>query len=156
MSQEEYWDRLLFAIESDDSALFASLFERVPSERIAEAAADAASMGAVRVLAWWLAHGLDPCQRYFNTTTLYRTAVTGQTGAMRLLLEAGAKLDGVPLVAAASSGSLECVRLLVEAGADVNHGNPGFPTPLGAAEDKGHAEIARYLLERGATRRVGA
>lgn len=156
MSDQDVWGRVSDAIEADDAAAFATLAEHLPRERVAQGAANAASFGSVRVLTWWLAHGLDPNQQFHGTSILKRAAGEGQAAAVRVLLEAGASVRGVPLVAAASSGSLECVRLLVEAGADVDHGNPGFPTPLGAAEDRGHPEIACYLLEHGATRRVGA
>lgn len=156
MSEQYSWERMLAAVEVDDLASFVVMLADVPPDRGAQLAALSASFGASKVLTWWLKNGLTPDTTYFNNSLLRRAATAGQAGAVRVLLEAGAKLDGVPLVAAASSGSLECVRLLVEAGADVDLGNPGFPTPLGAAEDKGHPEIARYLLEHGATRRVGA
>lgn len=155
-AEQDLWVRVDTAIIADDVTTFAALVEHLPTDRLAQAAANAAMFGAVQILKWWLAHGLDRDQQYYSASILQRAAGAGQAGAVRVLLAAGASLGGVPLVSAASSGSLECVQLLVEAGAALDLGHPGFPTPLGAAEGKGHPEIARYLLERGATRRVGA
>ena len=55
-----------------------------------------------------------------------------------------------PLMAAAASGSLENVKLLVEAGARVNQAMSSGATALSFAVTNNHLEVARYLISQGA------
>jgi ankyrin repeat protein len=55
------------------------------------------------------------------------------------------------LYLAANQGHAEVVKVLLEAGAKMNIGEPfGDETPLGAAIRKGHAEVVQILKEAGA------
>ncbi|OBS20375.1 hypothetical protein FPOA_06748 [Fusarium poae] len=56
----------------------------------------------------------------------------------------------VPLIAAASSGSLEIARLLVTNGAFLEVTDYDEKTPLHYASIYGHAEVAKFLLDKGA------
>lgn len=55
-----------------------------------------------------------------------------------------------PLMVAAQYGQLEVVRVLVEAGARINYDDARRTTPLHAAAEGGNIEVARFLLEHGA------
>ena len=55
-----------------------------------------------------------------------------------------------PLLMAASSGQTEAVRLLLDNGAEVNHVSDFQNTALYFAASEGHVETTRLLLERGA------
>jgi ankyrin repeat protein len=78
-------------------------------------------------------------------------ARAGHPSVVKLLLEAGAKpLDALEF--AATSGSVESARLLLEAGAEVD-GSPGgksYRPPLSQAVSKGKLEVVRLLLDKGA------
>lgn len=80
-------------------------------------------------------------------------AYTGQTQVMKILIEAGADIDGAdpsygsPLLMASAAGQLESVKLLVRRGAQIW---PHFPCRLlnavHAAHTAGHENILRWLL----------
>jgi len=69
-------------------------------------------------------------------TPLLFAAQNGALGAMKLLVEKGAKVNAVEstnqiaLHRACFSGSLECVKYLLEHGADVNHEDDSDFTPF--------------------------
>ena len=92
-------------------------------------------------------------------TALTLAAPTGPLELVRVLLDAGAKLDvldarGVtPLIAAVATdhGDARIVRALVEAGADLNARTPEHETALDWALKAGETEFAAYLKQRGAT-----
>lgn len=54
------------------------------------------------------------------------------------------------LCAAAEAGKTECVRLLVEAGARLEEGTVEGRRPLICAVRDGHVDVARYLIDKGA------
>ena len=65
-----------------------------------------------------------------GSTALHKAAMDNSAGCIRLLLDAGANVDGTgdidsdtPLYNAALWGNIEAMRILIEAGADVNFKN---------------------------------
>ena len=97
-------------------------------------------------------HGLTP---------LHHAASSGQMESIRLLLEAGAKLEArstatttkwmAPLHLAARDGHFDVVRVLVEAGAVKDQLATRFGvTPTYFAAGLGHLDIVRWLVEAGA------
>lgn len=92
-------------------------------------------------------------------TPLHHAASSGQLESIRLLLEAGAKLEArstaiqwmAPLHLAARNGHFDVVRVLVEAGAVKDQLATGFGlTPMYFAAQQGHLDIVRWLVEVGA------
>ena len=92
-------------------------------------------------------------------TPLHDAASSGQLESIRLLLEAGAKLEArstaiqwmAPLHLAARYGHFDVVRVLVEAGAVKDQLATGFGlTPMYFAAQQGHLDIVRWLVEVGA------
>ena len=77
----------------------------------------------------------------------------GHVAAIQALLNAGAKITGAELQAAASSGHVPAIRALLKAGADVNapYGN-GYSesTPLHSASSAGQLMAIEALLRAGA------
>lgn len=77
----------------------------------------------------------------------------GHTEALRLLLDAGADVDGcdsegrTALRAAAWGGHEEIVRILLQYGASVNKADSNGRTPLIAAAYMGHQEAVEILLD---------
>eukprot|EP00961_Rhodomonas_salina_P050573 679035-Rhodomonas_salina.1 len=87
-------------------------------------------------------------------TPLMRTAAEGQSGAVRLLLDARAnaeaeRSDGMtPLKLAAAYGHLVAAQLLVsKGGAAVGRQSCGEKTALMYAAQNGHAEVVEWLVE---------
>jgi ankyrin repeat protein len=101
-----------------------------------------------------------------NGSALYTAAKAGDVKLVKILLEAGADINGLTgtnapsaLQGAVSSGSLSLVNLLIREGADVNIGErnielyPDFSDlsyPLHDAAVSGHSHIVRALLAAGA------
>eukprot|EP00435_Cladocopium_sp_Y103_P066594 s32_g28.t2 len=92
-------------------------------------------------------------------TPLHYAASSGQLEPIRLLLEAGAKLEArttaaswmAPLHLAARNGRLDVVRVLVEAGAEKDQLATSLGvTPMYFAARQGHLDIVRWLVEAGA------
>ncbi len=101
-------------------------------------------------------------------TVLHCAAARGQSGIVRLLLEAGADANAVawyegdttPLHLATFNGDVETVRALIEAGADLeaelwhyetrHEGDDGSETALEIAASRGHINVVRALLHAGA------
>ncbi|MGA4977848.1 ankyrin repeat domain-containing protein [Streptomyces cinereoruber] len=110
--------------------------------------------GAVRALR----EGADPEGREDGETALYRAAVGGEAGIVRVLLAAGAdpgrgsgEEDGdLPLCGAACVGHTETVRALLAAGAAADQEEGYGFTALTWALRLGYADVARLLLEHGA------
>ena len=142
-------------IERDDVVTFRELINKVSPREFDQVAWEVVSLGASKILSWWLENGFDISWGTHQGTLIYSAAVDGHAEVIRLLLRAGVPPSGAPLVCAAASGSLEAVRVLVEGGVDPNQGYAGFPTPLGSALQYGHEEIAEYLRAHGATKLVG-
>lgn len=93
----------------------------------------------------------------WGNTPLLIAAREGHTECVRLLLKAGAPVDGrdgamTPLAAAALRGHLATVRLLVSKGADVNAGGLAEQSPLVQAVKLNRIAVAQTLLKAGASR----
>ena len=105
-----------------------------------------------------LRFGADPNQGIVRgRTPLMAAAARGDVRMVRLLLDAGAEVNGQgelrrwsPLHAAAEGGSPEVVRLLIERGADVNAGEREGRTPLQVAAKRAGPQMVRILLDAGA------
>ena len=101
---------------------------------------------------------LDLTDNYFNTSALMNAAQFGHVDVVRILIDAGAKVDmdekfddhlfewrslaenGTALMRAAANGHTEVVNILIAANADVN----GIALILAA--EKGHLEIVNTLI----------
>ncbi len=92
-------------------------------------------------------------------SALLDAAREGQTQAARLLIKAGAPVDGrggvmPPLAAAALRGETHVVRLLIRSGADLEAVGENGLTALMNAVKLNHLGVAKVLLESGANARV--
>ena len=89
-------------------------------------------------------------------TPLHHAAIGGHAEVVEVLIESGAKLDGVgsrgetALFLASSAGNAEVVELLAKNGADPNKASADGKTPLPKAAMAGHAEVVEVLLGAGA------
>ncbi|MEV7523530.1 ankyrin repeat domain-containing protein [Streptomyces sp. NPDC091371] len=111
--------------------------------------------------------GADPRRAEAGgTTPLYEASVSGRTGIVRLLLEAGAPPDaesrgigaeGTPLCAAACWGEADTVRELLAHGADPNlrEDDGAGRSPLDWANAGPHPETVAVLTAAGAVDRAG-
>lgn len=95
------------------------------------------------------------CPNSSAVTALFLAAKEGHDECLRLLLEAGAKVNGIglgntaltPLWVATYAGHKNCVERLVKAGADLN---TKFPeTPLFIAAREGKADCLKILIKAG-------
>lgn len=95
------------------------------------------------------------CPNSSAVTALFLAAKEGHDECLRLLLEAGACVNGIgvvedalsPLWVATYAGHKNCVERLVEAGANLN---TRFPeTPLYIAAREGRADCLKILIEAG-------
>ena len=88
-------------------------------------------------------------------TALFLAAKEGHEDCLTLLLEAGARVNGIgventalsPLWVATYAGHKNCVQRLVEAGANLNTKYP--ETPLYIAAREGRTDCLRLLIEAG-------
>lgn len=82
--------------------------------------------------------------------------ISGMTGAAKLLIDCGAKVDmedvdrRTPLMLASQYGHLDTVRMLVAAGADMARKDGDFNTALTLACDNGYFRVAEFLKEKNA------
>lgn len=92
-------------------------------------------------------HARDP----LGVTPLHVAATRGDADAVRILLEAGAKIDAraehdyTPLHEAAEQGHAGAVQVLLDAGADPFAKNGDGRDPARLAEAFGEAEIAAVI-----------
>lgn len=103
---------------------------------------------------------IDQPDARFASSTLLLAAAWGQTGMVRVLLEAGAdpnaSADSDGLTALMWAGrnfdeQLDIARMLLDAGADVHARSDRGETALSIAEDYDNPNIAALLREHGAT-----
>ena len=91
-----------------------------------------------------------------SITATYYAAEFGYDKSLRLLLEAGADVNGAfgntasLLLGAVGNGNLECAGLLIEAGADVNKTDHQGITPLIGAAFQGSYECLEMVIDAGA------
>lgn len=120
----------------------------------------AAGSGDVARIKALLAQGAraNAVDEWGNSALLY-AAREGQMESARILLKAGAYVDGrggamSPMAAAALRGHAIVVRLLIRNGADMNATGENGLSALMNAVKLGHREVAKALLDAGANTRV--
>lgn len=109
----------------------------------------AARAGNLEVIRMLLERGVSP------DAGLYAAAGADQLAALKLLLQAGADVDGdrfrPPLLAAAQQGGEAGVKVLLDAGANPNIPNENGRTPLHAAVTRRlNLSVVKTLVEAGA------
>ena len=120
--------------------------------------ADAAMRRDLTAVQALLAQGVDvDAPGSDGTPALHWFVRVGDAGAVRLLLDAGARatlatrLGVTPLALASANGDAATMALLLDAGAEVNAVDPAGETPLMVAIRTGEIAAVRLLLDRGAT-----
>ena len=112
--------------------------------------------GNVDVITQLLANGSDPNKRdVFGNTPLSVAAHFGQTEAVKLLLNRGANIDGIPgemspLHCAVYSRHSKTAALLLKNNADPNRADEYGYSPLAVAAGHGNATLVKLLLDAGA------
>lgn len=100
-----------------------------------------------------------PSLRAYRQAAFVGSALHGNTGRMKLLLDLGADANGfecetagcwTPLFAAAAANQYEAVQLLLAHGADVNKHLKRGQTALMIASYHGDTEMVRLLISKGA------
>ena len=118
----------------------------------------AAGFDRTQIVEWLLATGANASALFDSVTGLYVACQFGSVDIVRLLIAAGANVNGhqynrryTPLFIAAKDGHLEIVQLLLAANADINAKGTWLKrTPLVAAYEGGHEKIVAALLANGA------
>ncbi|WP_152363036.1 ankyrin repeat domain-containing protein [Microlunatus speluncae] len=120
-----------------------------PFAELAEAVTGADGAAAQRLIGQ-----VDPRS---TSLLLHRFARAGDAAAIRLLLEAGAEVDGLDdtgataLHLAAAAGHLDCATALIDAGAELDlRDHEHASAPVRWARDSGQHAMVRLLLDRGA------
>lgn len=112
--------------------------------------------GFAAIVAALLRFGADPNLRANSataTTPVYDASLKGHASVVRLLLDAGAKVNiacgknGSAVNAAARNGHAAIVRMLLEAGADATLRGAGGNTAAGHASAGQHADVLAVLKE---------
>lgn len=120
---------------------------------------EAAASGDTAALKRLLTTGIDPdAPDGHGWTALHWAARSGQSAVIRVLMDAGADVNGTdqgtngwtPLMHAIHHWQRCAVRTLLEAGADVDLRSRGGATALIMAAGYGQTDIVVDLLERGA------
>lgn len=109
--------------------------------------------GVVRNL---LRKGANPNERYLDRTPIHLAASKGDVDILKILIDAGAKVDvrsphgSTPLESAVLNGHLKVVQMIVEHGANIDSQDSRYYTPLHHATTLNRLEIVKYLVEKGA------
>ena len=127
-------------------------------ELINEELTDAVCEGNNEIVNMMIRFGADKdVKDEWGITPLHLAVMCGQTGTVKLLLDAGVKdKDGIcvhgrtPLHHAVWDGHTDIVKLLLDAGADMEVEDDWGMTPLQKAAREGHTEIVNLLVNAGA------
>jgi ankyrin repeat protein len=101
----------------------------------------------------------------YGLTLVEHAISSGKVDCLRLLMDAGANLNGGRLaggamISAAHYGQLECLKLLIDRGSDIEARDDKGSTPIMRAAAKGFTPCVRFLIESGsnihATNKLGA
>ena len=91
----------------------------------------------------------DPPKQIFNLIRSKNVAGLRKSSAGRYNMNISVADEGVPLIRAIETGSLDIVKVIVNAGADVDYG-ADVESPLACACRLGKLNIVQYLLQQGA------
>jgi hypothetical protein len=98
----------------------------------------------------------NPNEEVLGTTPLATAIFWGDTKSIKLLLDAGANVNGtmstgdMPLFVAARRGQTDVVTMLLDAGADLTAADKQGGTPLMHSLDGGRSDVVKLLLDKGA------
>lgn len=156
-------EALYLALERGHEEVALRLLERDVSldsdetqDLLMRAAANGLDAALERLLS--LRAGINSVNMEMDLVTFCVAAVYGQVTTVKLLLERGVQIDGVPsshgfsgtaLLQVAFQGHTEVITLLLDYGANPELGRDS-ETPLMSASSQGHLEAVRVLIERGA------
>jgi hypothetical protein len=116
----------------------------------------AAANGEIRLLDYWLAHGVDVNTRaQHGESLLGAAAAAGQMEVARMLITRGARLDNrtditleTPLTEAAQMNHTDLVKLLLDHGANPDAMDVLDRTALDWAHENSNSQMASLLLAR--------
>ena len=112
--------------------------------------------GHSSMVGYLLKKKVSPNSSTRTRTALQAAAISGDPATIKLLVDAGARVDEQPpdtpsaLMLSVTQGSLDAVRLLVAAGAEINRKDRAGATALHAAAGANRIEIVEFLLREGA------
>ncbi len=151
---------LIYALMKGQSAVARALLDRGASASTARPGGQtalwwAASLGDAAMVSQLIAKGADPnaCDRYGGSPL--HQAVRGSVGAVKVLLDAGARIDPpyqdgrTPVWFAAYEGRTEVVELFLDRGVPIDQLQAGKAV-LHLAVGENHAALVTSLLARGA------
>ncbi|KAJ8729440.1 hypothetical protein PYW08_001021 [Mythimna loreyi] len=114
------------------------------------------STGAAIASASVVTNGIDQHDAFMQTA-LHYAAEQGHAGVVKLLIEAGSKIDAetgdgvTALHVAVIKNYTDIVKILIKAGSNVNHKTYDSMTPLHFATSRGFLDLVKILVTNGAS-----
>uniref|UniRef100_A0A2A4K1M0 SOCS box domain-containing protein n=1 Tax=Heliothis virescens TaxID=7102 RepID=A0A2A4K1M0_HELVI len=114
------------------------------------------STGAAIASASVVTNGIDQHDAFMQTA-LHYAAEQGHAGVVKLLIEAGCKVDAetgdgvTALHVAVIKNYIDIVKILIKAGSNVNHKTYDRMTPLHFATSRGFLDLVKFLVSHGAS-----
>lgn len=132
----------------------------INNDTMGSAMISAVGNNKIESIKYLLNRGVDPNVGYNGLTPLENACLNGNVEITKILVEHGAKVDGLevkgkPLYNAAKSGNVDVVEYLIKKGASVNSipkysDGSGGESALMAAAYSGQFEVVKLLIENGA------